>query len=212
MVVSHSHWDREWYLPFEAFRARLVGMLDRLLHLLETNPDYKHFMLDGQSIILEDYVEMRPDRRQDIARQVQAGRLLVGPWYVLADEFLAGGEALIRNLQIGLAIARRFGPPMMVGYLPDMFGQIVHMPSILAGLGIPAAVIWRGVDRSIPTSEFLWRAPDSSEVLAIHLPEGYSPRPFLADSVAMVMRILLMPVQTSWPSLGARILSVAIAA
>ena len=174
MVVSHSHWDREWYLPFEAFRARLVGMLDRLLHLLETNPDYKHFMLDGQSIILEDYLEIRPDRRQDIARQVQAGRLLVGPWYVLADEFLAGGEALIRNLQIGLAIARRFGPPMMVGYLPDMFGQIVHMPSILAGFGIPAAVIWRGVDRSIPTSEFLWRAPDGSEVLAIHLPEGYA--------------------------------------
>ena len=173
MVVSHSHWDREWYLPFEAFRARLVGMLDRLLHLLETNPDYKHFMLDGQSIILEDYLEIRPDRRQDIARQVEAGRLLAGPWYVLADEFLVGGEALIRNLQIGIAIARQFGPPMMVGYLPDMFGQIVHMPSILAGFGISAAVIWRGVDRSIPTSEFFWRAPDGSEVLAIHLPQGY---------------------------------------
>ena len=93
MVVSHSHWDREWYLPFEGFRARLVSMLDRLLHLLETNPDYKYFMLDGQSIILEDYLEIRPDRRQDIARQVQAGRLLVGPWYVLADEFLVGGVA-----------------------------------------------------------------------------------------------------------------------
>ncbi len=174
MVVSHSHWDREWYLPFEAFRSRLVDMLDRLLHLLETNADYKHFTLDGQSIILDDYLEIRPDRRQDIARQVQVGRLLVGPWYVLADEFLAGGEALIRNLQIGIAIARQFGPPMMVGYLPDMFGQIAHMPSILAGFGIPAAVIWRGVDTSIPTSEFLWRAPDGSEVLTIHLPEGYA--------------------------------------
>jgi alpha-mannosidase len=174
MVVSHSHWDREWYLPFEAFRARLVGMLDRLLDLLETDPDYKHFMLDGQSIILEDYLAIRPDRREDIARQVQAGRLLAGPWYVLADEFLVGGEALIRNLQIGIATTRQFGPPMMVGYLPDMFGHIVHMPAILAGFGIAAAVIWRGVDRSIPTSEFLWRAPDGSQVLAIHLPQGYS--------------------------------------
>ena len=173
MVVPHSHWDREWYLPFEAFRARLVSLMDRLLHLLETDPDYKHFTLDGQSIILEDYLEIRPDRREDIARQVQAGRLLVGPWYVLADEFLVGGEALIRNLQIGMAIARQFGPPMMVGYLPDMFGQIAHMPSILAGFGISAAVIWRGVDRSTPTSEFFWRAPDGSEVLAIHLPQGY---------------------------------------
>jgi mannosylglycerate hydrolase len=174
MVVSHSHWDREWYLPFEAFRSRLVGMLNRLLHLLETNPDYKHFTLDGQSIILDDYLEIRPDRRQDIARQVQAGRLLVGPWYVLADEFLVGGEALIRNLQIGIAVARQFGPPTMVGYLPDMFGHIAHMPSILVGFGIPASVIWRGVARSIPTSEFFWRAPDGSEVLTIHLPEGYS--------------------------------------
>jgi mannosylglycerate hydrolase len=174
MVVAHTHWDREWYLPFEAFRARLVGVIDRLLQLLETNPDYKHFTLDGQSIILEDYLEIRPDRREEIGRQVQAGRLLVGPWYVLADEFLVGGESLIRNLQIGIAIARQFGPPMMVGYLPDMFGQIVHMPSILTGFGISAAVIWRGVDRSIPTSEFCWRAPDGSEVLAIHLPEGYS--------------------------------------
>ena len=173
MMVPHTHWDREWYLPFEAFRARLVGLMNRLLHLLETDPDYKHFMLDGQSIILEDYLEIHPDRREDIARQVQAGRLLVGPWYVLADEFLVGGEALIRNLQIGIAIARRFGPPMMVGYLPDMFGQIAHMPSILAGFGIPAAVIWRGVDRSVPTSEFFWRAPDGSEVLAIHLAQGY---------------------------------------
>jgi len=173
MVVSHTHWDREWYLPFEAFRARLVGLMDRLLHLLETDPDYKHFTLDGQSIILKDYLEIRPERRQDIVRQVQAGRLLVGPWYVLADEFLVGGEALIRNLQTGIAIARQFGPPMMVGYLPDMFGQIAHMPSVLAGFGISTAVIWRGVDRSVATSEFFWRAPDGSEVLAIHLPQGY---------------------------------------
>jgi mannosylglycerate hydrolase len=197
MVVAHTHWDREWYLPFEAFRARLVGLIDRLLHLLETDPDYKHFTLDGQSIILEDYLEIRPDRRQDIARQVQAGRLLVGPWYVLADEFLVGGETLVRNLQTGIAIARQFGPPMMVGYLPDMFGHIAHMPSILAGFGISAAVIWRGVDRSIPTSEFFWRAPDGSQVLAIHLPRGYglgrvlpSKRELLMNRVQAIRQVL----------------------
>ncbi|MDP2949382.1 MAG: glycoside hydrolase family 38 C-terminal domain-containing protein [Chloroflexota bacterium] len=173
MVVSHTHWDREWYLPFETFRSRLVAMMDKLLHILETNPDYKHFMLDGQSIILEDYLEIRPDRREEIARQVQAGRLLVGPWYALPDEFLVGGESLVRNLQRGIAVARQFGPPMMVGYLPDMFGHIAHMPAILAGFGIAAAVIWRGVDRSVPTSEFFWRTADGSEVLAIHLPQGY---------------------------------------
>ena len=147
--------------------------MDRLLHLLETAPDYKHFMLDGQSIILEDYLEIRPDRRQDIARQVQSGRLLVGPWYVSPDTYLASGESIIRNLQIGIAIARQFGRPMMVGYLPDSFGHIAHLPAILAGFGISAAVIWRGVGGSLPASEFFWRAPDGSQALTVYLPCGY---------------------------------------
>ncbi len=173
IVVPETHWDREWYQPFEVFRARLVRMMDRLLHLLDTNPEYKYFTLDGQSILLEDYLEVRPDRREDIARPVQAGRLLIGPWYVLPDEFLAGGESHIRNLQTGIAVAHRFGPVMMVGYVPDMFGHIAHLPTLLAGFGISAAVIWRGADRSLTSSEFFWRAPDGSEVLTVHLPLGY---------------------------------------
>jgi alpha-mannosidase len=173
IVVPETHWDREWYQPFEVFRARLVRLMDRFLHLLDTNPDYKYYTLDGQSIVLEDYLEIRPDRREDIARLVQAGRLLIGPWYTLADEFLPGGESHIRNLQIGIAVARQFGPVMMVGYMPDTFGHMAHLPAVLAGFGIDAAVIWRGADNSLTSSEFFWRAPDGSEVLTVHLPLGY---------------------------------------
>jgi alpha-mannosidase len=173
IVVSHTHWDREWYLTFESFRTRLVGMVDQLLDLLDRDPGYRCFMLDGQTVVLEDYLEVRPDRRADIERQVRAGRLRVGPWYILPDEFLVGGESLVRNLMRGLRVARRFGEPMMVGYLPDCFGQIAHMPALLHGFAIENAVIWRGADEGLAKTEFFWRAPDGSEVLTVHLPDGY---------------------------------------
>jgi mannosylglycerate hydrolase len=192
IVVPETHWDREWYQPFEVFRARLVRMMDRLLWLLDAKPEFSYFTLDGQSIVLEDYLEVRPDRREEIARLVQAGRLLIGPWYVLPDEFLPGGESHIRNLQTGIAVARRFGPVMMVGYLPDMFGQMAHMPALLAGFGIPAAVIWRGADKSLTPSEFFWRAPDGCEVLTVHLPAGYG----IASYLSPDRKKLLMQLQS----------------
>jgi mannosylglycerate hydrolase len=173
IVVSHMHWDREWYFAFESFRTRLVGTVDQLLELLDRDPGYRCFMLDGQTAVLDDYLEVRPDRRADIERQVRAGRLQVGPWFILPDEFLVGGESLVRNLMRGLRTARRFGEPMMVGYLPDCFGQIAHMPTLLRGFGIENAVIWRGADESLAKTEFFWRAPDGSEVLTVHLADGY---------------------------------------
>ena len=173
VVVSHTHWDREWYRPFEEFRVRLVRMLDNLLDLLDRDPEYRHFVLDGQTIVLDDYLEVRPERRPDVQRLVQAGRLLIGPHYVLPDEFLIGGESWVRNLQIGIRSAREFGPVMMVGYCPDAFGHIAHLPAILRGFGIDSVVLWRGVRREATTSEFLWRAPDGSEVFVMHLPFGY---------------------------------------
>jgi len=173
IVVSHTHWDREWYLPFQAFRVRLVGLMDQLLDLLDSDPGYKHFMLDGQTVILEDYLEVRPDRRAEIERHVREGRLLIGPWYAQPDEFLPGGEALIRNLLLGHRVARQFGGIMKVGYVPDPFGQIAHLPAILQGFGIQDAIFLRGADASVDTTEFLWRAPDGSEVLTIYLPHGY---------------------------------------
>src|SRR3989337_2415308 len=173
VVVPHTHWDREWYLPFEAFRARLVRMMDALLELLDRDPEYKHFVLDGQTIPLDDYLEIRPERRPDIERLVKAGRLLIGPGYVLPDEFLIGGESPIRNLQSGIRSAKAYGGAMMVGYSPDAFGHTAHLPAILRGFGIGTVAIWRGVGREATTSEFRWTSPDGSEVLVLHFPYGY---------------------------------------
>ena len=173
ILVPHTHWDREWYLPYQRYRTRLVGFFDLLLEIFERDPEYKHFLLDGHTILIEDYLEVRPDRRADIERVVQDGRLAVGPWYEIPDMSLPSGEALVRNLLRGHRVAEQFGPVMKVGYIPDPFGQIAHMPAILRGFGIDRCVFWRGVDESLKTTEFMWESPDGSDVLVVHMPGGY---------------------------------------
>jgi mannosylglycerate hydrolase len=175
IMVSETHWDRAWYVPFETFRIRLVRLIDRVIAILDSDPNFKSFMLDGQMLPIEDYLEIRPERRADLERLVRAGRLVVGPWYALADEFLVSPEALVRNLMVGLRIARELGGSMMEGYVPDAFGHINQLPQILQGFGIGSAVFWRGVgdEGDELGNEFWWQAPDGTKVLAVHLPDGY---------------------------------------
>lgn len=176
-IVSHTHWDREWYLSFEQFRARLVHMVDDLLDLLARDPEYKCFTLDGQTIVLEDYLAIKPERAEEIKRLVAQGRLLIGPWYILPDEFLVSGEATIRNLLFGRRISQQFGTEMKVGYIPDSFGHIAMMPAILKGFDIDNAVLYRGFggEPEQKTSEYWWTAPDGTRSLLLHFfRHGYS--------------------------------------
>ena len=173
IVVSHTHWDREWYQPFEVFRLRLCDTVAALLDVLDRDPAFRHFMLDGQTVCLDDVLALAPSLGPRLRAHIAAGRIGIGPWYVLQDEFLVGAESIVRNLGEGLRAARRFGRPMAVGYLPDAFGHIAQMPRILRGFGIETAVVWRGVGDAAPGSEWRWRAPDGSEVLCLFLPGGY---------------------------------------
>ncbi|MFE2063459.1 alpha-mannosidase [Streptomyces sp. NPDC059467] len=172
VFVPHFHWDREWYEPFQVFRHRLVTALDTVLETAETNPDFR-FTVDGQMAAVEDYLEMRPENRDRVAALVREGRLAVGPWLILLDEFLCTGETIVRNLQMGWAAAERLGGAMAIGYLPDMFGHIAQMPQILARAGIEHAALWRGVPGSVDGHAFRWRAPDGSEVRTEFLFDGY---------------------------------------
>jgi len=176
ILVPHTHWDREWYQTFQQFRIRLVHTIDKLLDILDRDPKFLHFMLDGQTIVLDDYLEVRPEQEERLKQHIRSGRILVGPWYLQPDEFLVSGESLIRNLQIGLQRASEFGEPMRVGYVPDCFGHITQLPQILQGVGIDNAVFWRGVGSEAHTSEFYWAAPDGTRILVIHLADavGYS--------------------------------------
>jgi len=170
-LISHTHWDREWYKPYQVFRLQLVRLIDGLLDLLARDPDYKYFMLDGQTIVLEDYLEIRPEREAELRRLIRAGRILIGPWHILPDEFLVSPEATIRNLSEGARLSRRFGARMRVGYTPDPFGHVGQLPQILRGFGIDRAAFRRGL--SDEPCEVWWQSPDGSRVLAAYLRDGY---------------------------------------
>ena len=165
-VVSHTHWDREWYLPFQRFRMRLVDLIDHLLDLLDRDPEFRCFHLDGQTLLLEDYLEIRPENEERLRRHIREGRLLIGPWYKQNDGFLVSGEATIRSLLIGHRIARHFGGVMKVGYLPNQFGNISQMPQILRGFGIESCIFGRGFLPNGSCMEFIWQGADGSRVLA----------------------------------------------
>lgn len=203
-VVSHTHWDREWYLPFENFRLKLVDLIDRLLDLMEQNPEFCHFNLDGQGIVLEDYLAIRPENEERLQRLIADGRITIGPWYVLNDEFLVSGEATVRSLLIGHKVVSRFGPVMKVGYLPDQFGNISQMPQILRNFGIDNCIFgrgWQAVDGR--PMEFAWVAPDGSEVMASLMAFWYNnAQTFPADPKAAVayaqgIRDMMAPIAAS---------------
>ncbi|HEX2766020.1 MAG TPA: alpha-mannosidase [Candidatus Limnocylindria bacterium] len=171
-LVPHTHWDREWYRPFQSFRMQLVDLVDRVLDMLEAEPDFA-FTLDGQLATVDDHLEIRPDAAERIARHVQSGRLAIGPWLILMDEFLVSGETLVRNLERGWTRATAFGEPMRIGYLPDMFGHVAQMPQILRRAGLADAVVWRGVPSAVNRHRFRWESPDGSFVRAEYLASGY---------------------------------------
>ena len=169
-VCSLTHWDREWRFPYEKTRMLLVDMMDGLLDLLDDNPDYPCFHLDGQTILLEDYCEARPQNAQRIADHVRDGRLLIGPWLVLPEENQMSGESLVRNFLWGERIGRRFGGTMKIGYTPTSWGQVSQMPQIMRGVGLDTIIFYRGInaDQS-PGHYYTWRGPDGSELLGIRL-------------------------------------------
>ncbi|MDO8682073.1 MAG: glycoside hydrolase family 38 C-terminal domain-containing protein [Armatimonadota bacterium] len=166
-VVSHTHWDREFYLPFQEFRMRLVDLIDRLVEILDKDPEFKYYHLDGQTIILEDYLEIKPGNRARLKEYAKQGRILVGPKYQLNDHFLVSGEAHIRNFIVGIRMAEEFGDVMRIGYCADEFGLISQYPQILRGFDIDNAIFGRGIyvlgDRKM---ECIWESPDGSRVLS----------------------------------------------
>lgn len=195
-IISHTHWDREWYRPFEYFRSKLVFVMDSLISILEKDSRYAHFLLDGQTSPLEDYLEVRPENTEKLAEFIKTGRIITGPWYIQPDEFAPDGESLIRNLQMGIRTAERFGKSMMIGYLPDTFGHTGQLPQILKGFGIDSTVIMRGVPaHKIKSSEFTWEGLNGDKVLAVFLPHGYSNALFMPSDFGKFKLRLSVAVQ-----------------
>lgn len=175
IMVTHTHWDREWYFSKEEWSFRLIRLFDELLDVIETEPEYDSFWFDGQTIAVEDYLGLRPENRGRLEKALSACKILIGPHYIQVDEHLTGGEAIIKNLELGFGDMKKYNQNTLIGYLPDTFGHISQMPQIFRNFGIDISVFWRGYDnRELKQLENRWRSPDGSEVDAICLVQGYS--------------------------------------
>lgn len=176
-VVSHTHWDKEWGSSFEQHHIPLVKLMDNVIEILENDPDYPVFMLDGQSSLVEDYLETRPEMRDRLTKLVQTNRLQVGPWYTQPDMLVSSGEEIVRNLLLGIQTAEKVGKSMKFGYTADNFGFCAQLPQIYRGFGIDRAAFYRGPD---PASEiyktiFKWKGLDGRAITVAYMlgPAGY---------------------------------------
>lgn len=169
-VISNTHWDREWRHPFQRMRIDLVEMMNRLLALCENEPAFKHFHLDSQTILLEDYLEICPEKRALLEKHIRNGKILAGPWYTLPDLFLISAEATVRNLMLGHKVARGLGRVMKVGYTPCGYGQPSQLAQIYRGFGIDSLIFYRGIDAfGLKKWEYIFESPDGSRVLGLKL-------------------------------------------
>lgn len=184
-IVPHMHWDREWYFSTEESRILLVNNMKEIMDMLENNPDYPYFVMDGQTAILEDYLAVKPQDKERIKKLVEEGKLIIGSWYTQTDEMVVGGESIVRNLLYGIKDCGEFGDYMKIGYLPDSFGQSAQMPQILNGFDIKHSMFWRGCSERKGTgkTEFNWTSDDGSEVVVQMLPLGYAIGKYLPTDI-----------------------------
>ncbi|HAP6478778.1 alpha-mannosidase [Enterococcus faecium] len=186
-IISHSHWDREWYMAYEQHHMRLIELIDYLLELFEVDPSFNSFHLDGQTIILDDYLQVRPEKRQAIQQAINEGKLRIGPFYILQDDFLISSESNVRNMLIGMEESRKWGTPVMLGYFPDTFGNMGQTPQLMKQAGISAAAFGRGVkpigfdnqvleaeNYSSQYSEMWWKGPDQTAIFGLLFANWYS--------------------------------------
>ncbi|ELQ6106490.1 mannosylglycerate hydrolase [Cronobacter turicensis] len=191
-ITPHMHWDREWYFTTEASRILLVNNMEEILTRLEQDADYLCYVLDGQTAVLEDYFAVKPQHRERVRALVEAGKLIIGPWYTQTDTTIVAGESIARNLLYGLRDCRPFGEPMKIGYLPDSFGMSGQLPHIYNQFGITRAMFWRGCSarHGSDKTEFLWQSADGSSVTAQVLPLGYAIGKYLPEEEAALCKRL----------------------
>ncbi|MCK5737941.1 hypothetical protein KAH55_02120, partial [bacterium] len=172
-VVSHTHWDREWRYPFQEFRLLLLDMFDKLIELGDTNPDYNSFLLDSQTMPLDDYLEIKPEKEADLRRLVKSGKLIIGPWYSLPDTITISGESVVGNLLRGMQQTEEWEGKKWCGYSPCGYGQSSQMPQIYQGFGLDHLFFYRGSANYMTKHEWIWEGADGSRIMGMRSVNPY---------------------------------------
>jgi alpha-mannosidase len=188
-IVSHTHWDREWYMSLQPSIYRYTKMMDRLLDILEKKPGYTSFHMDGQFLPVKDYLEVRPEKRETIRKLVSEGRLVLGPWYVPPTETFVSGESMIRNLMLGMKESEKLGGTSRICWIVDVLGHVSQMPMICRGFDINEYAAWRAMPKN-SKKVFLWEGSDGSEVTVLYITGTYGRGYHLPDHMESSNEIL----------------------
>lgn len=196
-ILMHTHWDREWYFTKSETQVLLRNHMFEVIEFLEENTDVI-YILDGQSVMLDDFIEFAPKWKERVKALVERKALRVGPWYTQTDLMLVHGESIIRNLYYGMKKAMEYGDVMKVGYAPDTFGHSAQIPQIYKQFGIESTFFWRGFSElKADKSDFLWKGIDGSVIFGINLATGYqgakyleSDKDELKSRMDKIMRVL----------------------
>lgn len=183
-IVSHTHWDREWYFSTSDSLVLLDQTFSDILNELNVNENV-NFCFDGQVSILEDYLKLYPEKLENIKELVHQKRLTIGPWYTQTDTQLVCGQSIVENLYHGIYRTKKLVEDYMkVGYLPDTFGFCNQMPMIMRQFGIDNFIFWRGADFDKQKIEpyFNWIGQDQSVVTGVVLHNGYGMAKGLSSS------------------------------
>lgn len=187
-ILSNTHWDREHRHDFQETNMMLVELFDKLIEIMESDADFKHYTLDGQSVMVDDYLTIKPYMKDRLGKLIKQGRILIGPWYTLLDAFGANPEAIVRNLLVGDRFCRQFGEPMKFGYSIFSFGQIAQLPQIYAGFGIENIIFYKGYsDKLFKKPEFIWIAPDGTKALTSKLSKFHRVNAFVNFTVPVIL-------------------------
>lgn len=180
-ILMHTHWDREWYFTKDETKVLLRNHMQEVLVYLEEHPDCI-YILDGQSVMIDDYLEMDKGAEKKLRKYIQNGQLRVGPFYTQTDLLLVHGESVFRNLYYGIKRAREFGKPMLIGYAPDTFGHASQMPQIYNTFSIGSTFFWRGFSElKAQHSDFFWEGVDGTRILGVNLAAGYQGAKYLEE-------------------------------
>ncbi len=186
IAYLHTHWDREWYREFEIFRMRLLRVFDNVLDMLTKN-QIPSFYFDGQVSALEDYLEMRPEKRETIENLIRRKKLFIGPFYCLVDEFLTDKKCFAKNLEIGIKKAQQYGCNDFIGYLADTFGHSQNVVDVMRDYGIDKCMVWRGCPKEIP-SDFKWCGMDTVNLIRGYFHDEFSIKTTIEEKAKILKR------------------------
>jgi alpha-mannosidase len=169
-IINHTHWDREWFLTSIYTSQWIPDLIDRLEQLVAQNPNFK-YLLDGQTLVIEDLLKIAPEYNTKIEELISNGNLIIGPYYCQPDWQLTGGESLIRNFLYGWQDMEAYGTGNGVGWLVDTFGHISQAPQLHRLFNLEALFVWRGVPQLEPY--FHWQGADGQQLFTVNLFSGY---------------------------------------